>query len=276
MDNTQIPTTEQLQELLSSSTNLEDRISSAMTPALVDRVQNLVREGPPSDLMRNVPPEVLAKARQMAAGAAGNRIKSNLTKQGVNAQQLAAEMRKNKRRNRALRQAEPSSAAAAADVKYRVIVITQSRQVREKEISASVKVLSVQKAIVESRVVSAHITNLARGPLTDKEVKIWYNPDSKMAINRRAKKLVNFDIRGNVLIEVPNESLTISVFEKIEQQALISPTVERITQIIEHLADEENEPELVIDEDDDDDTEDLVDMVNTARQASSSSEAKSN
>lgn len=97
--------------------------------------------------------------------------------------------------------------------KMKAILITETRRMKVVDIpdlminksvsdislSSSLEAIKMIKLFGKEEPIKASCSRLAIGPLKGREIKAWYDPKSKKK-NKRASKLVGFDVSGKVLI----------------------------------------------------------------------------
>jgi hypothetical protein len=162
--------------------------------------------------LKNAPPEVMEQARKLAMGGQGEHIMKEMKKKGMDPLAMRAQIKQHKKAAKGSTPAvtEPTLAAIHINVGRKAKVVNVSRV----SVGSSVaSILHVPKPVEMS------CSRLACGPLADKVIKVWYNPDTT-GKNRRTSKIVGFPIGSDVVIVAVDDNLTIAELERVEQLLL--------------------------------------------------------
>jgi hypothetical protein len=152
-----------------------------------------------------MPPSMLEAARKMAVGSQGDQIAREMKKQGVNRQEVVSQMKEQKK-------AAAQARAAMQGPTKKVVVLTHSRKFTQKEVS----IAQVAAPLKCETAIQIPCSRLARGPLTGKSIKVWYNPDDA-SVNRRAMRILDTRVGGDVIFENSDGDLFLKDLEAVEK-----------------------------------------------------------
>ena len=154
-------------------------------------------------------PEMLQQAEKMARGSQGEKIRREMEKTGMSAKQIQADFKAQQKiaREASAKQAGPLKTACVLTIgrKFKTRQIPQSEDVKELS-----KILQCQEAV------KMPFSRLARGPLKNRAISVWRNPDDTRK-NKRVQKLCGFPAGGEIIISADNGSLTIAEIEAVEK-----------------------------------------------------------
>lgn len=181
-------------------------VKSAMSAANIGSMLNRMTNNPEEvtrmmhESMKTLSPEVMQQARNMAMGAQGQQIRKEMQRRGINPQAMRKQLLEQKRALQGT-SAQVSSDATAA------IIVTTSRQVRTRKLSQASLSLSAAAILHAEAPVELSCSRLAKGPLTGKSIKIWYDPNHP-GKNKRTSRIIGFPVGGEMLIVVEGEDLS--------------------------------------------------------------------
>lgn len=156
-----------------------------------------------SESFAHITPEMRDQAARLIKGGQGQEILKQLQKRGINHRDLRRTMKKNRKGNVNIKQKLIS-----------VIHVTSTRQVRTKQIPEDLSTLDT--ILKTSNYEEISCENLAKGPLENKEIKLYYNPEVKTK-NRRVSKIVGPNIGGDVVIIVTGYNISEKEFLAAEK-----------------------------------------------------------
>ena len=157
-------------------------------------------------------PEMMEKAKNYANGSQGKQIKEEMNRQNINNKDMREQMAKQKKMyTEATNRAKGESKKA--------ILITSSKIAKPKDIHPKILESEVKKIIGSDYAVEISCSRLAVGPLSGKNITVWYDPNRK-GNNNRASKIVDFKIAGELLIIMAEGDLLEKDFKSAESQML--------------------------------------------------------
>lgn len=154
--------------------------------------------------------EVFAEAENIAKSSDGMKMYDEIKKSGLNAREMALNFKKEQQMTKRFNDRNKVFRTG--------VIITKNRQLKEIEIWDDIKNDQVGLKIKSGGEV--HQTNcreLQIDELKDHQIKIWYDPSLQKNKNKRATKLFDFEIGGDVLISSVKKNLTIKQIEKVEK-----------------------------------------------------------
>lgn len=169
-----------------------------------DEMSRLMQES-----IKHMSPETMQQARNLAMGNQGEQIKREMQKRGIDPHAMRKKILKQKR---ALRGTVPKS----IETTLTAILITESRQVKLKQISPSSLSINIGSILKGEKPVELSCSRLAQGPLANKSIKIWYNPNHP-GRNKRTSKIIGFPVGGSMLIVAEGEDLSEKEFLAAEK-----------------------------------------------------------
>jgi len=200
---------------LPTSQETSEKVKAALGSVNIKRmVDSIVTESPDglkkiaASQLANANPEVMEQARKLAMGGQGDQIMKEMRKRGMDPVALRAQIKHEKKLNRAN---TPKSNIPTQSV----IHINASRKAKCVNMNKITMASDIAKLLHTDTPVELSCSRLARGPLAEKIVKIWYNPDTS-GKNRRTSKIIGFDIGSDLIVVVLEENLTLVDFEKAE------------------------------------------------------------
>ena len=119
--------------------------------------------------------------------------------------ELRKQLKEQKKAAAAAKRLEKPS--TSAEVSYNLLHVTTSRKVKVLHATASTLSEVIGKAL-KNGAVELSCSRLCTGPLENRVIKIWYQPEATGIKNRRASKLAGFPIVGEMIVECPGYSLT--------------------------------------------------------------------
>lgn len=192
MENTNNITTDNVKDVL-NNINFSDVIDK-LTSNPSD-VANLV--GQSAEYMT---PEMMEQAKKYATGTQGKQIKEEMMRKGVDNKEMKVQMEQQKKLY------IQANNKAKGDSK-KAIIITSSKKMKSKDIHVKILKTEALKIIGSDNAVEISCSRLAVGPLQDKTIKVWYDPNRK-GNNSRASKIVDFKIAGELLIVMEEGDLS--------------------------------------------------------------------
>ena len=141
----------------------------------------------------------------------GLKIMQNMQKRGIDPRAMRAEFLKQQNALKGIQKHEEGETQKA-------ILITASRQLRCREIPTD---KSKHKTVIAGALhcenpVELSCSRLAVGPLEGLEIRIWYD-DNANGKNKRASKLVGFDVANEILVMVNDHDLSEEDFLTVEK-----------------------------------------------------------
>jgi hypothetical protein len=197
-------TTDKVKEVL-NNINFSDVIDKLTSEP--NEAANLV--GQSAEIMT---PEMMEQARKYATGTQGKQIKEEMMRKGLDNKDLKAQMEQQKRLY-----VEANNKAKGEAKK--AILITSSKIMKSKDIHPKILKSEAIKIIGTDNPLEMPCSRLATGPLLNKTIKVWYDPNRK-GNNTRASKIVDFKIAGELLIVMEEGDLTEDDFKLAEKLLL--------------------------------------------------------
>jgi hypothetical protein len=150
--------------------------------------------------LNNVSPEMIDQARRLATGGQAEQIMKEMNRRGVNPQALRSDLLRQRNALRGMNTKKPG-------VTKRVLYITRSRQIKERDIPIHDMNASINAILRVSNPIELSCSRLAKGPLTGHTIKLWYDPNES-GKNRLSSKLIGFPIGGEAVIISETDDLT--------------------------------------------------------------------
>jgi len=197
-------TTDKVKEVL-NNINFSDVIDKLTSEP--NEAANLI--GQSAEIMT---PEMMEQARKYATGTQGKQIKEEMTRKGLDNKDLKAQMEQQKKLY-----VEANNKAKGEAKK--AILITSSKIMKSKDIHVKILKSEAIKIVGSDNVLEMPCSRLATGPLLNKTIKVWYDPNRK-GNNTRASKIVDFKIAGELLIVMEEGDLTENDFKLAEKLLL--------------------------------------------------------
>lgn len=197
-------TTDKVKEVL-NNINFSDVIDKLTSEP--NEAANLV--GQSAEIMT---PEMMEQARKYATGTQGKQIKEEMMRKGLDNKDLKAQMEQQKRLY-----VEANNKAKGEAKK--AILITSSKIMKSKDIHPKILKSEAIKIVGSDNALEMPCSRLATGPLLNKTIKVWYDPNRK-GNNTRASKIVDFKIAGELLIVMEEGDLTENDFKLAEKLLL--------------------------------------------------------
>jgi len=157
-------------------------------------------------------PEMMEQARKYATGTQGKQIKEEMMRKGLDNKDLKVQMEQQKKLY-----VEANNKAKGEAKK--AILITSSKIMKSKDIHVKILKSEAIKIVGSDDVLEMPCSRLATGPLLNKTIKVWYDPNRK-GNNTRASKIVDFKIAGELLIVMEEGDLTENDFKLAEKLLL--------------------------------------------------------
>jgi len=197
-------TTDKVKEVL-NNINFSDVIDKLTSEP--NEAANLI--GQSAEIMT---PEMMEQARKYATGTQGKQIKEEMMRKGLDNKDLKAQMEQQKKLY-----VEANNKAKGESKK--AILITSSKIMKSKDIHVKILKSEAIKIVGSDNVLEMPCSRLAVGPLLNKTIKVWYDPNRK-GNNTRASKIVDFKIAGELLIVMEEGDLTENDFKLAEKLLL--------------------------------------------------------
>jgi len=159
-----------------------------------------------------ITPEMMEQARKYATGTQGKQIKEEMMRKGLDNKDLKAQMEQQKKLYVEANNKVKGEAKKA-------ILITSSKIMKSKDIHVKILKSEAIKIVGSDDVLEMPCSRLATGPLLNKTIKVWYDPNRK-GNNTRASKIVDFKIAGELLIVMEEGDLTENDFKLAEKLLL--------------------------------------------------------
>jgi len=161
-----------------------------------------------NDSMGQVTPDMMEQARKLATGGQGAQIFSEMQRRGMDPMTMKKQLMKHKRSMMGLDSKGTGT--------QQCILITVTRQVKTLNIAYT----SIQSAACgifkSSSPLELSCSRMAQGPLSGKNIKMWYNPEHK-GKNRRASKIAGLPIGGELLLVMESGDFTEADFTAAEK-----------------------------------------------------------
>lgn len=167
------------------------------------------------DAMQYVPPEVLNKAKKMAMGSEGKNVKNMMQKQSITHAQVRQAQEDMRIMNRQRHPHKPGEKSLKG------ILVTTSRQIKEKTIYLSTKDVDIAKEIKGGDLQCLKIPLLSINVWKEKDIYVYFTSISNCP-NRRINKILPGKLGGNILIFCETHDLTMGDFVKVENELLKS------------------------------------------------------
>jgi len=191
--------------------NVKDVLNKVNFSEVIDKLTSNTEETTNliSQSAGHMTPEMIEQAKKYAQGTQGKQIKEEMLKKGVDNKAMKNQMELQKKLY------TEASNKAKGDSK-KAIVITSSKIVKPKDIHAKILKSEAVKIIGSDNALEISCSRLAVGPLQNKTIKVWYDPNRK-GNNSRASKIVDFKIAGELLIIMEEGDLTENDFKLAEK-----------------------------------------------------------
>ena len=150
--------------------------------------------------MKQMTPEAMDQARKLAMGGQGDQIRKEMARRGMDPNMMRKQFLEQQRALRGAASVAPVDATS-------MILITTGRQLKSKNISQSSVNITAATLLHATTPVELACSRLAKGPLTGKSIKVWYDPNNPVR-NRRATKIIGFPVGGDMLVLIENSHLT--------------------------------------------------------------------
>lgn len=160
----------------------------------------------------HITPSMMEQARKHANGEQGKKIKEEVVRQGLCNRATLENMKEQKK-------LYDQANIKAKGVAQKTILITSSKQIKIKEIHPknSDKLKEEIGGILKTNNPTELLcSRLSKGPLENKTIKVWYDAKCK-GNNKRATKIIGFQIAGDLLIMIDNEDLSEQNFREVEK-----------------------------------------------------------
>lgn len=157
----------------------------------------------------HITPSMMEQARKYANGEQGKKIKEEIVRQGVGNRATLENMKEQKK---LYDQANIKSKGNS----QKAILVTSSKQIKIKEIHPKILREEAGKILKTDNPTEISCSRLSKGPLNNKTIKVWYDEKCK-GNNKRATKIIGFQIAGDLLIVVENEDLSERNFREVEK-----------------------------------------------------------
>lgn len=162
--------------------------------------------------MNQMTPEMMEHARKLAMGGQGNQIIREMKKRGIDINAMKNQVTEQRKLMKSLNNSNKKSTSLK-----QVILITSSRQVRSRKISSENINDSVKSILKCVNPVELSCSRLSHGPLINKTLKVWYNPEN-MGKNKRASRIVGFPVGGEIVIVMEEGDLNETDLLSVEKQ----------------------------------------------------------
>lgn len=159
-------------------------------------------------LQQSMSPELMNRARQLAAGGNQTALTNMLNKKGVSMKKLRAEAKEKKKLHNKV-------TSELAGPTQSVVLITQGRQHKVKQLHKQNLKDEIIKLIGDGAV-QLPCSRLCKGPLSDNSVNLWYNT-KHLGKNKRTSKLIGFPIGGPAVIVCSDTDLNLNDFLTAEK-----------------------------------------------------------
>lgn len=184
---TSLPTIPQLSNMKETlnNTNISTVLSKiSQNPEELNKVME--------ESLSQMTPEMMEQAKKLAMGGQGQQMVREMQRRGIDQKAMHALVLG---QQKALKEISAKSSGPTK----KVILITSSRQLKMRNVPISSIQPSVARIINSSNVVELSCSRLAAGPLEGKTIKVWCDTERK-GKNKRASKIVGFQIAGEILI----------------------------------------------------------------------------
>ena len=148
-------------------------------------------------VMDSLGPETIEKFKKIATDKKDEILKE-MKKQGINPKDIAKQTRK--------------LASLTKSKTKKAVLVTATRQVKTKEVPVDLTESSAKTVLNLTEVVGVSCSRLS----SEKTIKIWYDPNNG-GKNKRATKIVGFDVGGSLLITDEEGDLTEEDFLELEK-----------------------------------------------------------
>lgn len=191
--------------------SLTPTINSTNLASVLNHISNNPEEAARimEESIEKMDPDIMDKARRMAAGGQGQEILREMQRRGIDTNAMRAQILQQ-------RKALQGLAPKKGDTKS-VVLITSNRQLKIRTIPINLIQAAAENIIGSPKIVSLSCSRLAIGPLKGKTIKVWCNPEVK-GRNRRLSKILGFPIGGDGLIVVEEGDLDEQSFLTAERE----------------------------------------------------------
>ena len=158
-----------------------------------------------SKIMESIPPETLENLKKTALGKK-DQILREMKKKGIDPKELRDTFEKEKKR----------LAAVARTNSKKAVLITQGRQLKTKSVPKDFTPENANSVLNAVSCAGMSCSRLCIGSLSDKTIKIWYDPNVANK-NKRATNLVGFEVGGSLLIVSEDGDITEEEILEVEK-----------------------------------------------------------
>lgn len=191
-----------------------EEFKESLTPSNISNMLNKMASTPEDmgkliqESMGKINPDMLEQARKLVSGGQGDQIIREMKKKGLDPVKMRKDIQKQQKLVRKTVNAQQETIQG--------LLITASRQIRVKKIPLKDIKSSVISLIKCPNPVELPCSRLEQGPLANKSIKIWYNPDHA-GKNKRASKIIGFPMGGEILILSEIGDLSEKDFLEVEE-----------------------------------------------------------
>jgi hypothetical protein len=189
-----------------------EEIRAAMQSVDVNSIISKLAADPTqaSEALSQASPETMQLAQKMAVGSQGDQLRKAMMKKGMSPNQLKAQMKNERKLQQALKPKDNSP-------KKKACFIGANRKIKMIDIPVKDTEAAISPLFHSEHAVKMPCSRLAVGPLSNKSISIWYDPEDKR-MNKRAARICGFRVGGNIIILCETESITAAQVEGAERQ----------------------------------------------------------
>lgn len=191
---------------------------SASLPSIgIDDIKNVFNSGQFSNILQEmtqnpnefmsmvessigrINPEMMEQARKMAMGGQGNQILKEMQKRGMDPYAMKSKLKEHQRAIKGLGTKKGPTKKA--------VIVTMSRKIKSRDLVIDSIEACANSILHSTAAVELVCSRLAQGPLKNKSIRVWYDPRAQ-GKNRRASKIIGFNVGGDILVAIEDGDLT--------------------------------------------------------------------
>lgn len=157
------------------------------------------------DSFNGLSPDALGKLKKVVFDKK-DQIMKEMKRKGIKPKEIKEKFIEGKKKLLALTKPQTKKA----------VIITPSRQMKTKNVPVNFTVESANSSLNAISAVGMTCSQLCIGNLSEKTIKIWYDPTISNK-NKRATKIAGFEIGGSLLITCDEGDLTEEDLSTVEQ-----------------------------------------------------------
>ena len=189
-----------------------EQIRAAMENINVNSIISKLAADPSqaSEALSQASPETMQLAQKMAVGSQGDKLRKAMMKKGISPNQLKAQMKNERKLQQALKPKDTGP-------KKKACLIGANRKIKMVDIPVKDTESVISPLFHSPHAIKMPCSRLAVGPLSNKAISVWYDPEDKR-FNKRAARICGFGVGGSIIIVCETESITAGQVEGAERQ----------------------------------------------------------